>query len=68
MPTYVYDCLDCFEQFEKYVPYTEDIPDTAVCPKCEGRGYRILLRTTPPVIYNTGGFYKKDNKKESNEN
>ncbi len=58
MPTYIYKCINDgpFEVVLKMDDVTSDYP----CPECGLRAKRLY--TSPPVVYNSDGFYTTDRK------
>lgn len=50
MPTYEYECQDCWHRFEKVQAFGEEPVTT--CPKCEGEVKRVI--SAPAVVFKGG--------------
>ena len=59
MPIYEYECGVCQHRFERKQRFDEE--PVAMCPKCEGKAYRIIHSV--PVIFKGSGFYVTDHPK-----
>jgi putative FmdB family regulatory protein len=63
MPTYEYECDDCYHRFEKKQSFNAK-PITK-CPRCGGRLRRVIH--SAPVIFKGSGFYVTDSRKKPPE-
>lgn len=58
MPSYLYRFTDTDEVIEVSHSIHED-----ALTEIDGRPVRRIYKTPTPVIFNTGGFYKTDNRR-----
>ncbi len=61
MPLYEYECSACRFRFERRQSFDEE--PFAFCPKCQGRGHRVVHSV--PVIFKGSGFHITDHRKGS---
>lgn len=61
MPTYEYECSQCYHRFERKQRFDEE--PVAMCPRCQGKSRRVLHSV--PVIFRGSGFYITDSRKSS---
>jgi putative FmdB family regulatory protein len=62
VPTYQYQCSECYGEFEEFQKMSDPPLDT--CPKCGGRARRIISGGAGFLLKGTG-FYTTDYRSDS---
>jgi putative FmdB family regulatory protein len=64
MPIYEFQCTNCNQRFDMVLSFMDSLSNK-YCPYCGGESRRVYFAA--PTIYKTGGFFKTDNRNNTDK-